>query len=288
MMNTWTLAHYLTDFALSFTNPVFARERRRISDRLISVPPLNPWLVFVIGWAAAALLLALNLLLILVAVLAIWTLLAGLMLSRTVATERQAGTWDMLRLTPLHLDTILIGKASAALWPLRYLLIVVRGLLVLAAVGVGVISLRFVPDILFTQSVWLPLICVVPLGMAVLGAAVFLFDRVQQLVLIALAALAASAASPSGRVAMVGAAAVVFVVWLLDICVAMIVLVVLPVRTTTTIGSDVIGLAALGSTAHYLRVLPFGQAALAVGVTLAAREITVRTLWRWTLHAARS
>lgn len=309
-MNSWTLFRYLTPFwEPPVADPIYGREQvyppvwRRAAPW--AARAVKPALIALAGLYGLALLLAplpinslcafsaayvLLPLFALAPSLLLWTVPLGLALGPIIVREREGGTWDTLRTTPLATSLIVLSKTQGALWPLRDLMALIRTLLTIVAGGVGAFSLIVMAQTLFGASNALPLgvMCGAGLLLAAAGAIVFLADWAQQFTLMGLAALAVSAAAPSQRVALPGAVVAAFVTWLVNAGLAWFVLLALPGQLLTQPSSLLPTLAALGPPMTYILALPLAPALAAILLTFALREIAIRQLWRWTLQAAAS
>jgi ABC-type Na+ efflux pump permease subunit len=294
-MGSWAILRRLLGFWTAVDNPVFWRETFR--------PPIWHGIV---AWFARATGVALALgglacyfttllvlylrspLVPLLPVLLIWTLLIGLALAPTVVAEREQRTWETLRTTPLALDQIVLSKASGALWWLRHLVRAMTGVLLIAGIGVGLGSFVIASPPGGSGPGRLPglVLCgatvVLPLGSALL----FILDRTQHFVLTCVAALGVSASSSTVRASLSGASVAVLSVLLVDTGIAAIVLALQPGHVITEVGAHLLMQVTLGPTVSYLAELPLISMLLYVTVTLVARELVIRALWRWTLRRA--
>jgi hypothetical protein len=294
LMSSWKLLRHLIFFWTSIENPVFLRETNRppvwhsIYQRLTQATGLALTLGGLACYLATLLVFFLNnLLILLVPVLGFWMLLTGLTLAPIIVGERENRTWETLRTTPMNTEAILLGKAGGALWWQRDMIRVMIGLLLLFAVGIGLISLLLVPTADEpTGNVPSYLLCSAAVILPILIAVLFVIDRAQQFVLTTVSILAASAATKSSRLAMSASTVMAFVLWLLDIGVAGTLLALQPDRVTLTTQTDWLALATLGPVVGYLSELTPGKMVVYVGGTLLVRELLVRWLWRFTVVRA--
>jgi hypothetical protein len=307
-MTSWNLFRYLTPFwEPPIAEPVFGREQ--------TYPPVwrkaGPWaaravkpgLLALAGLYALALILApmpvnalcafsatyvILPLFALAPSLLLWTLPLGLALGPIIVREREGGTWDTLRATPLDTALIVLSKAQGALWPLRDLMALVRTLVIIVASGAGAFVLIVMARAVFGPSDTLPLevLCAASVVVAAAGALVFLADWAQQFVLMGLAALAVSAAAPSQRVALPGAIVAAFVAWMANAGLAWLMLLALPGHVLNEPSSLLPTLAALGPPVTYTLALTPAQILGVMAITFLLREIAIRAIWRWTLGAA--
>ncbi len=304
-MTSWQLlAHLVPFWESNAETPVFRREA--------ALPPV--WQQAPVSWVRAlALILAvcglvfmlavvrrsqpiaslcvaagLSLIALLAPSLLVWALPLGVTLAPVVVGERERGTWDMLRATPLPVETILLGKARGAMWRLRYGFTALRGVLLAVSVIAGFISLGLLEHTTWLHGADLPggLICGGAVVVIAVGALLFLIDRAQQFVLMAVSALAVSASVESGRLALPGAIAAALVTWLADTGLGILLLALMPRASALALQTRLAALVMLGPTANVLADLPLPQAALGVAMTLIGREIAVRLVWRWTVHTA--
>ncbi len=166
------------------------------------------------------------------------------------------------------------------------------GLMAVAALAVSVVaaSERSAPvsAAVAVFGVWLVDIVGVAalLGALLLGAALFVADRAQQFVLMAVTALAVSATVRSERAALASAAAAVFGVWLADIVIAVMVMALVPSEMLRYLGIRTLTVVALGPVGAYVFDLPPTALPVMIPVTLLGREIVIRAAWRWTCAAA--
>jgi hypothetical protein len=292
-MTSWKLLHHLIVFWSHIENPLFLREINRppvwfgLYERLARARGVALALGGMLCYTATVLVFFVNnLLILLLPILFFWTALTGLTLAPMIVTERERHTWDTLRTTPLDLETIVLGKTSGALWWQRDALRVMIGLLVLFALGIGLVSLILVPTSEEAETLPGSLMCGAALVIPVLIAGAFIADRAQHFALTVVSVLAISASARAGRVAFPLAVVVALLWWLLDIGIAGTLLAVQPERVTLTAETDWWILSALGPVAGYLSELTLDRMALYVGGTLAVREILVHLIWRWTIRLA--
>ncbi|MBN1200340.1 MAG: hypothetical protein JXJ20_00660 [Anaerolineae bacterium] len=208
----------------------------------------------------------------------------ALTLAPSIVEERERRTWDLLRVTPLGTDTILLSKAAAALWRRGQMVSLTRAFLTVVA---GVIAMGVVYAASLPESALGDLPREIVLVAAVVAGGVFVLDRVQQYMLMLVATLVVSTASTSARAARLSAGVVIVVLWLVDMGVAWLVLVTRPGYDATYTWLRLLTLPILGPTVPYLIEMPLLTALAAIAVTLAVREIAVYGLWLWALYAAK-
>jgi hypothetical protein len=294
-MNSLKLLRQLMIFWHAIENPLFVRETNhapvwhRVYKRMAQATGVSLVVGGLVCYLSIVLVFLLNnVLILIIPVLMFWMVLTSLTLAPIVVGERERQTWETLRTTPLDTETILIGKAGGALWWQRDVLRAMIALLLVFAVGIGLVSLILVPTSEQTAHFSDLLLCGSALVIPVVIAAAFVADRAQQFVLTVAGVLAISASAHSNRVAVAAAIVVSFLLWLVDIGVAGVLLAVQPGRTSLTVETNWMVLATLGPVAEYLGELPFERMALYVAATLLVREAMVRLLWGWTIRRAQS
>ncbi len=293
-MSSWTLVRYLIG-QIDADNPLFRRETQHppiwhgVFSRLVQATGV---LLVVSGlgcYAAFMMIYALQSLLgLVVPVILLWALIVGITLGPIIVGERQCGTWDTLRTTPLPLTRVILGKAGGALWWMHEFTRLIMGLTVLFAFGVGLLALVIVANarLVPITSGWM--LCGLVMGMPVFAALVFLFDRAQLFALMATGALTVSAASRSQREALTGSSAAVITIWLTDAAVAALLIALSPGVPAPGVPGDLALLLTLGPLAGYLSALSPGRVCLLLGATLVVRELLMRGLWRVMLRAAQN
>lgn len=210
--------------------------------------------------------------------LGIWVILLGLALGPVIAREREHHTWDLLRLTSLNMDDLILHKMRGGLWWLRGALRAMQVMMLLVALGVLLVALD--QPISYSASIgWTmePLSRrVLDVTLATAGALLFLLDRAQQFTLMALAALVGGAAQAEHRSALLAALASAFAAWLGDLLVTSAAMVVLALKTGRSAGLLALWIGPAGS---YLVSVALPLALILTLITLAARELAVRWLW---------
>jgi hypothetical protein len=307
-MTSWRLFKHLTPFRTSDveSTPIFRRERARTPfwkairlPRRIGRVGLSA-IVLVAVVYMLALVLAPNTVvtyclstlvvwpLLLLPSLALWPLPLGLALGSVVVREREQGTWYTLRTIPLDTETILLSKARAALMRLGPLMTLSRGALLFAAMVAAIISLNALEYITHAYPRGLSSSDACGAGIIVMsiGAGLFLIDRAQQFVLMAVAALAASATSTSTRAAVPGASTAALLAWLVDVGVAVTLVAIDQGGVNISLMASVRLVAMLGPIAGYTGYLPPERGALYILLTFICREMVIYLLWRWTVRAA--
>ncbi len=235
-----------------------------------------------------ALVLLHNLLVLFVPVHVAWTMILGLTLGPVVAGERQRGTWVLVRVTPLPLAELVLGRMGGALWWLRDLIRALTGGLLLVAVGIGMVTLVVTPtggDNLTASPLPGSVLCLGAFVVPVISAAIYIVERAQHFVLMVTAALTVSASTRTVRSALTGATTATLSIWLLDVAIAGGVIVAQPDYRMLAAG-EWLALLTLGPLVGYLAALPLERALLLAGATLLIREVMIRALWRVVLHRA--
>ena len=290
-MQTWRLFRGLTTLWYASGNPVFSRQIARHpawTDMVGRVLRRPSGLIQVLGgmlcgaiWAFTA--TASNPLMLAVPLLGVWLLLVGLSVGPSLVEERQRRTWETLRVTPLGVDAIVLGKAGGALWWLRRSVYILGGLILLSAALIGTVGVVTMAQPYARYSDHAPLLAVcsatilVPLAIALL----FVFDRLQQFMLLVTSALAVSASTRSVRVSVSGGVALMLVLWALDAGIAVVVVAFSGEQTLGQMGSFGASMATLGPSVGYLARLPLDVALPVIGITLTIREVLVWGVWRW-------
>ncbi len=292
LMNSWTLVRYLIG-QTDTDNPLFLRETQhppiwyglfsrimRATGALLVLSGLSCYGAFLVIYALHSLLG------VVVPVILLWALIVGMTLGPVIVSERQGGTWDTLLTTPLLLPRIILGKAGGALWWLQEFTRFIIGMIVLFAFGVGLLSLVIVANaqVIPITSGWV--LCGLVLGLPVLTAGIFLFDRIQLFALMTSGALTVSASSKSMRGALVASSSAAIVVWLTDAAVASLVIALSPGTPALTSPGDMALLLTLGPLAGYLTALSTTRVCLYTALTLIVRELLVRGLWQITVRSA--
>jgi hypothetical protein len=294
-MSSWKLLHKLTAFWAAIDNPIFWRETFRppiwqgITAQAARVSGLTLALAGVFCYLNTLLVFYVHsLLVLLVPIFVLWTVLIGLTLGPAIVRERELGTWEILRSTSLSLEDIILGKAAGGLWWLRHMLQTLSGLVVLIAIVLGLGSLILTPSDFDLGPLSVPseAVCTMALLLPLITAILFIADRAQQFVLMVTAALAVSTSSSTVRVALPAASVATILVWLTDIGLAVIVLAAQPDAALGRMGRPVLTLSTLGPTVAYLSMLSLDRMLICVALTLIAREIAIRVIWRWAFNKA--
>lgn len=228
-----------------------------------------------------------NLLFFLVPLLLGLALSTGLTIGPLVAKERVNQRWELLLTTPGGVENVLLGKVGGALWWLRRLLLVVTAAMLLAAGAVGVLSLIFIPaGPIRTGELPVVVLCGVLVVLPLASGMLFLIDRLHQYLLMIAAAVAAGTPAGTVRGALSNASGAILLVWVLEIVVAGS---LLALQTGGVVGSGntLLTLITLGPIASYILELDLTHAILYALITLAARELLITLVWRWSVRRAR-
>lgn len=315
-MTSWQLFQYLNIFEYHRIerHPVYDREHDRTIDwtrltertvrRFAPIVPLLATAYLLITWLDSQLQSQADLLLLIGAglflltpSLAPWSLALGMMIGPAVAAERQRGTWVLLCMIPGGIEPILLAKLRAMLWPLRYPLHLMRHIWLIMSfpIALGItraVAAKFELTNPETASA-AEMICASG-GLVLLGGivvlagamAIFVADRAHQLILMMMGALTVSANARSLQMASVGAVTAALLLWLAETAGAAALVLLLPGQRPYT-DMNTLALLLLGPVGAYAIDLDIVPALVATAITFTAREIAIRALWRWTLHAAR-
>jgi hypothetical protein len=299
-MSSLTLLRHLFGSGQRYRhNPVFQREmRQRFYNFWITLPEV--WVMLLLAasgpilaaiffpdislWYYPCLCLCLP--------LGLWFLVYPLVvlaimstLAPVIVRERELHTWETLRVTPLLTETILLGKARAALTKLHYrtlwtligLALIVGSLLTAALLleQSGVLDDFFPGDPLVFNGLILLLLA---------SGCLFFAERVQQAALFSAAALAVSASARTTRAALVGTLTSIIVLWIADLMFVQLVVAAFPRRETVS----PLAVFWLGSPVVYGALESLSGMYVCIALTFTVREIAVRVLWRWAVRAARS
>jgi len=211
-----------------------------------------------------------------------WSVPLSIALAPTIAREREQGTWETLRISPIRTETLVLEKAAGALWRIRYMLRRLAIILIFTAVGLGVLSALTI----YRQFPILNPAAVFMLSI-ISGMIIFLIDRAQQFALMIAAALAGSSLSTSVRSAISSALLAALGMWLLDVCSATLILTFLgKAPIYPALSARYLMLFTFGSAGAYLLDLHPLWAGLLISLTFLVRELLLRVLWYLTLRAA--
>jgi len=288
-MSSWTLLrNALLGWFVILDNPIYWRE----IDHHTSRGNLARWLSYlqnlslplaglscvVIGMTGVY--YPFMLLLTLLVILGMWYAIICLLFAPVVAEERYQQTWELLIATSLPTETILLGKIQSICSRLRFSIIALGVVLLLAALALGLAYRDIMP--FYANPVTQ---CGTSLAtMSVIGG-LFLADRWQHYVGMVVMAVASSARALSSRQAALNALVGVFGMWLVEILGTLLVIILwLPAEK---IGQTLLIITVLGPAAAYLDTLPSLPALLLIVLTLLLREAVVRSLWARATRTAR-
>jgi len=292
-MSSWMLFRQLTNFWNAIENPVFMREIQHepLWQRYLSRALQSSGLTLTLGGLLCYLSLLVafyadTLLILFVPLVLGWLLLLSLTLAPVVVREREQRTWHTLRTTPLDIEVIVLGKAAGALWWLRHLARGVMALTLIGAIMIGVGSLIFVSfESESLSDLPAPLVCGMTLLLPILSGSLFIADRAQYMMLVALSSLAVSARSSTVRMAAPAAVITALLITAVDTGIGLLIVTQhLPV-SRSLIETEML-LLLFGPIVVYLAELPFGVALVIALLTLLVREGVIWVAWRWTLRAA--
>lgn len=245
------------------------------------------WLLLGLVWAIVGIRYVHNALFAFIPPLVVFTFALALALGPAVVEERTKARWELLLTVPYDMNTILLGKASGALWHIRFLTYAIGILLMCASAVVGTTSLALIPVNTAQLSNWQHVglwgaFLIAP----VLGGLIFIFDRMQYYALLAVAALASGASAHSVRGALLTAVAVVLLIWLVETAAAETLLTLAQGEGWRLTLSSVLPIVTLGPIASYLFEMELSCAALCILGTLIVRELLIVSLWRWAVYSA--
>ncbi len=227
--------------------------------------------------------------------LPLWTVPLSLALAPVIVHERTRGTWDLLRVTLLDLDTLIIAKARSALKGMRPLLNYLLVALLLMGLAVGLVFAAMI--LLWTEDFdpfgsgsssdsGLPLL-IAGIAIGAVGLILFLADRVQQILCMGIAALAAgTSARKDARGAVLFGIGTALGVWVAEYVVALLIMFLL-MTEPEIISISIWTVLFMGPMPGFLVLAasPW-RMLIAFGMMFSAREYALRGLWRWVLNAA--
>ncbi|HEX3049773.1 MAG TPA: hypothetical protein VHP83_03885 [Aggregatilineaceae bacterium] len=291
-MYTWMLFVYVFLGSGASDNAIFIRDAghdpiwRNVVQRILRFRAI--WLLIGLFLGIISILYVNNILFFFVPALVIFTLALALSLGPIVVEERTKSSWEFLLTVPYDMRAILLGKASGALWHIRFLTYAMGILLMCASAVVGATSLTLIPDSITRTHGWYELgLCGVLLITPILGSLLFIFDRMQQYALMAVTAMASGTAARSMRAALLTATAGVLLIWLVEIAAAQAFLTLEQGDAWRLNFTSILSVATLGPMASYTSRMSLSHAALFIVGTLLLREVLIGSLWRWTLRSAR-
>ncbi|GEM_PF-1148794 len=246
------------------------------------------WLLIGLVFGIVGILYVNNILFFFIPPLVIFTLALALTLGPIIVVERTKSSWEFLLTVPYDMRAILLGKASGALWHIRFLTYAIGILLMCASAVVGTNSLTLIPVSITQTEGWIKLgmwgvLFITP----VLGSLLFILDRMQYYALMAVAALASGTTARSVRTVLLTAIAVVLLIWLVEIAVTQAFLTLEQGRDWQLNFTSILSVATLGPIVSYISQMDLSHAALFIAGTLLLREVLIGCLWRWTLRRAR-
>jgi hypothetical protein len=294
-MNSWRLFLSLIVFWKAFSNPIFIRETNRTpgwysaATRLADTRFLNIGLAGFAGivWITIALYFE-NLLIFLLFPQLLLMTITAIALAPTVAEERIKRTWESLLIVLPGPSEVLLGKVAGILWWIHPLMLLAGVLLAAVAVGVGFISLVLIPTRLpGIEMTPLYVLCLGVIVFPILGAVLFVVDRVQQYILTITAIVAVCAAPSVTRFSQFAAIATVMAVWLIESTFTGLVLLLVG-GDTRAFGTDgILTIITIGPFTNYVINLTLLQTILCAAATFLIREAAIRGLWWWAVYRAR-
>ena len=294
-MLTWKLLLHVLIARNAHDNPIFVRETTHVPVWQALLRRLaesyNLRTVVVIGCAVAwalGVMLANNLLFALIPALFLLYTASGLFVGPMIVEEHEKLCWEPLLTTPYSLDLIVLGKMGGALWHIRQLIYGIMAPLLVLAAGVGLISLILIPVGPLHIHAWNEImLCGTFLIVPLLGAAVFMIDRMQQFLLTVMAATAAGVSATSVRNALSTSSAAVLLTWLIEIVATEAMLVLYHGEGVTLTTGHLLALATLGPVVNFIVTMSLGSVIIHVASVLIARELLMNALWWWILRRAR-
>lgn len=221
----------------------------------------------------------------------LWTIPLGLTFAPVITRERTHGTWDLLRISLLDLETLIAAKTRRALdttRPLLNYLVIGLGLmgLVFGLVFAILVLARIGLDLDAAGKAQCALIYGL-IGFGTIGLALFLVDRVQQILCMGIAALAAgSHAQQDTRGAMLYGMGAAFAMWLGEYVVALAIMRFLMTEPEIMSISIWTTLFTGPATGFLLLIASPWRVVAAWGSMIAVREVVLHGLWQWALVAA--
>ncbi len=177
-----------------------AKERRKIRRRrvigVIVIPGVLFFLYRITGAIHPLQLVCISgPILALYAFMPMWALPLGTAISPAIVNERERDTWDLVRITTLDDDMLLLAKMRHGFHALKDMLDVMLLMLILFA---AVIGLGFATSILIALGIRNVEVAVL---LASVGGLIFFMDRIQQLACMGVAAAAVGSLNSTGRAA---------------------------------------------------------------------------------------
>lgn len=287
-MNSWQILRTLFNVSESAESPLYYFELMRpprwwaaIEDLITNSPRVMLVLTGVSCYLCSLLTQHIGPLVVLLTLLPlIGMVMVSLNVASVVAQEREHHTWELLRIAPFSIETLLLSRAAGRLWWMRDSLRALFGLLVVIAAFLGCASTLLVPPPPGTGLIWWS-----SLSLAILSMVLILLDRVQQFVLIIVTALAAGSSVSSARSALTVSIASVIVVWTIDLGAAAIVSSRAHLELDLLIEQALLA-SLLGPVASYVAIIPSSHGLVYAALTLIIREVIVYLLWRYTTWIA--
>jgi hypothetical protein len=244
-MSSWTLLRHLFLFRQQYHhNPVFRRESWRQFylygyslpelwvRALIAISGIVWW---VLAFQPPEMPTTLCLFLAICIPLGVWfiayplVVLVGVStLSPAIVRERAQHTWETLRVTPLPVEAIVLGKAHAAIFKLHNRTVWILTVLTLgigSLMTAGVLLLQRVPNSPVYDE---PAIDGPAVLLLLVSGLLFFVERAQQAALFSAAALAVSASARSTRSALAGTLASTVLLWTADLMIVELLVRALP------------------------------------------------------------
>jgi len=278
-----------------YQNPVYLRELKHVPiwyrlARGITLPDTfqtGIGVAVVLAWGIGVLFVG-NLLFFFVPPLTLLMFVTALTVGPLVVEERVKFSWETLLMIPAGLDTVLVGKIAGALWWTRHLISIVTALVFMTSAGVGFISLVLIPlGLPLAASLEQIFLCGALIFLPLVSCAIFIFDRVQQYMVIVASALSAGTLSSSVREAFTSASAAAVLAWMMEMLVSGVLLALQPGTAPLLSKSRLLLLMTTGPTVSFVIDLPMNVAALYLIMVWCMREIAFRVLWNISVRSAR-
>lgn len=235
-----------------------------------------------------------------VIVMPLWTLPLSFALSPIVIRERTRGTWDLLRITLLGIDGVIVAKVRSALETIRPLLryfmlgTIIVGLIVGAMFAALIMAYTGLLEGIFdTYSRYgddrpsTLILLGTGLVLGTLGMALYIADRVQQFVCMGIAALAAgTSVGRDRRGAVLYGIGTALGVWMVEVLFATLLFLLLATERELVTSGIAFILVAGPMPGYMMLALAPWRMLIALIVTFTAREVALRWLWQWARFAA--
>ncbi|WP_119070635.1 hypothetical protein [Aggregatilinea lenta] len=220
--------------------------------------------------------------------LVVLLVVTGLTLGPTIARERAHQTWILLQIMPSGVESVLLDKLVGALSWIQGLLVFMGMLLVVGALGTGLLSLLLLPTGRgLTPDLPDTVLCGWLLILPTATAALFVVDRVQQYMLAVIVALATSATTRSITAGLFWTTLAVVGTWVLEAAITVVVLLAQPGGTDLANRTLLLVIATFGPLPSYmLGIDSAGRVVLLIAATLIVRDLLIGFMWRLAVRRA--